>query len=86
MSALAIVIFAFDPVDELEGRVGVIATEPEVGQRLVDEHRAEFIDAHRNESLRFVAGSPAYLAARDALRAARDRVVVRKVRATRPGR
>jgi hypothetical protein len=79
MTAL-VIVFAFDPVDELEGRVGVIAAEPELGGRLLSEHRAELVETHCTDSMRFVAGSEAYLAAREALRAARTRVGVTRVR------
>jgi len=87
MTAVAVIVFAFDPVDELEGRVGVIAAEPDLAQRLVTEHRAELVEPYCNDTMRFVAGSAAFVAARDALRAARGRVAVRKVQpAARRGR
>jgi hypothetical protein len=80
MTALAVIVFAFDPVDELEGRVGVIAAEPDLARRLIAEHRAELVEPYCNDTMRFVAGSAAHQAAGDALRAARDRIGVRKVR------
>jgi len=66
------IVFAFDPVPELEDRVGFMSCTPEVAARLVDAHRVETMDARRaTDGLRYVAGSAAWSAARDALRAAR---------------
>jgi len=76
----AVIVFAFDPVDELDGQVGVIAAESDLARRLVAEFRVELVEAYCTDSMRFVAGSAAYQAAGDALRTARGQVGVRKVR------
>jgi hypothetical protein len=82
MSAGLVMVFAHDPVAELNGAAGAILVEPELAERLVDECRAERIDASTiNDSLRFVAGSPANLAARAALQRAREALPARKRRA-----
>jgi hypothetical protein len=70
MSGL-VFVFAFDPIEELEGREGVLLVRPELAESLIARHHAEDLEAHGKESMRFVAGSPAHAAARDALRAAR---------------
>jgi len=78
-----VIICAFDPVDELEGRSGVLGVEAELGGRLIAEHRAELVETYRSDSMRFVAGSTAFNAARDALRARRDdSTAPRRVRKT----
>lgn len=80
-----VVIFAFDPVEELDGGAGLLSVAEELADRLVAESRAERIDGHQNDSLRFVTGSAANLAAGDALRAKRGHVGVRKVRSAAKG-
>jgi hypothetical protein len=75
-----VIIFAFDPVDELEGGAGALVADAELGHRLVAEHRAELLDVRGRESNRYVIGSAAHAAARDELRTARGRVGVRKGR------
>jgi hypothetical protein len=75
----SVVIFAFDPVDELEGRSGVIVCAGDLAGRLIAEHRAEDLESHRNESMRYVTGSAANLEAAAALRASRGLVAVRRV-------
>lgn len=80
-----VIVFAYDPVEELGGRVGVIVADAEVAERLVAEHLVELAEAHCSDALRFVAGSTAYAAARDELRAARNRIGVRKARTPKAG-
>jgi hypothetical protein len=63
-----VVIFAFDPVDELDGRAGVLVVADELAGRLIAEHRAERVDEYCNDSLRYVTGSAANLEAAAALR------------------
>lgn len=76
-----VIVYAFDPVDELEARSGVLAVEAVLGHRLIAEHRAELMAGHANESMRYVRGSTAHQHAHDALRAARGgKVVPRKPR------
>jgi hypothetical protein len=66
-----VLVFAFDPVPELEERAGLLPCAPELAARLVAEHRVEALEPHRSaEHLRYVAGSPAWAAARAALRQA----------------
>ena len=74
-----VVVFAFDPVDELEGRAGVLVVADDLAERLVAEHRAELLEAHRNESMRYVTGSAANLEAAAALRASHGLLGVRRV-------
>lgn len=73
-----VIVYAYDPVEALGA--GVLVLDAEVGGRLVAEHRAELIETHRHEPMRFVAGSAANLAARDALRAARSEAEARPAR------
>ena len=70
--AAVVVVFAFDPVAELAGRSGVLVVSRELAERLICEHRAEDLESHRGESMRYVAGSVANIAAAAALREARD--------------
>jgi hypothetical protein len=63
-----VIVFAFDPVDELDGRAGVLVVEDELAGRLIAEHRAERVEEHCTDSLRYVTGSAANLEAAAALR------------------
>lgn len=69
--AAAVLLFAFDPVDELDGHEGLLTAEAPLAELLIAEHRAERIEDHATVSMRYVRGSDAHAAARDALRAAR---------------
>ena len=64
----SVVVFAFDPVDELEGRSGVLVVADDLAERLIAEHRAELLEDHRDEAMRYVVGSAANLEAAAALR------------------
>jgi hypothetical protein len=74
-----VILFAFDPVDELEGRAGVLVVAEDLAVRLLEERRAELLEDHRNKSMRYVTGSAANLEAAAALRSARGLVGVRRV-------
>ena len=76
-----LIICAFDPVDELDGKAGVFAVDAELAGRLVAEHRVELVRDYASDSMRFVPGSEAYIAAREALRHRRSNVG-RRVRKT----
>ena len=76
-----VIIFAFDPVDELQGRTGALPADAELAGRLIAEHRAELVETYIADSMRYVSGSDSFNAARDALRAARASAM-RKVRKT----
>jgi len=78
-AAAVVLVYAFDPIDELGGVTGVQPVPDELAGRLIAEFRAELIESHLNDSQRFVAGSPQHEAARLALRARRGEVGVRKV-------
>jgi hypothetical protein len=86
----AVLIFAFDPVYELGGCKGVLLVDAEQAARLVAEHKAEMLEEHRHESMRYVTGSAANLEAGEALRAlraARDQVGVDRMQVKhKPGR
>jgi hypothetical protein len=71
MSGAPVIVYAFDPVAELRDAMGLLVLSAELAGRLVAEHRVEVVGDHINAPLRFVAGSAANVAARDALRAAR---------------
>lgn len=79
MSGGIVIVFAFDPVEELEGRCGMLQADAELGGRLVAEHRAELPGGHAGDSMRYVTGSAAFAGARDALRSLRA-TTVRKAR------
>jgi hypothetical protein len=66
-----VVVFAFDPVPELGERTGILVCTAELAYQLVSEHRAERMGEHANDGLRYVAGSTAHAAAREALRCAK---------------
>jgi len=73
MTTGARLLYAHDPVPELDERVGLMIVEAPLAAQLIAEHRAEAVDrVSNNESMRFVEGSPANLAARDALRQAHE--------------
>lgn len=79
-----VIVFAFEPVPELEGRSGVCVVTEALGARLIEEGRAEDLEAHRSDSMRYVTGSAANLDAAAALRESRDTrglVSVRSVKA-----
>ena len=75
-----VIVFAFDPVEELQDGTGLLPADAELAERLVAEHRAERPQDHAGESMRYVAGSAAFNSARDALRSARDTSPPRKAR------
>lgn len=66
-----LIVYAFDPLDELEHARGILALPAELAGRLIAEHRVEAMAEHAGEALRYVAGSSAHEAARQALRLAR---------------
>jgi hypothetical protein len=67
-----VLLYAFEPVEELEGRAGVAVVEEVLAKRLIEEHRAERIEDHATCSMRYVRGSPEHLRAANELREARD--------------
>jgi hypothetical protein len=69
--ARLVLVCAFDPVAELGNQSGILALPTELAGRLIAEHRVEAASAHSTEALRFVPGSSAFEAARQALRDAR---------------
>lgn len=71
MTAPAVLVYAFDPVEELGGASGLLGLPAQTARRLIAEHRVEEVAPHVADALRFVAGSPAHEAARQALRDAR---------------
>lgn len=71
MSAVPVIVYAFDPVEELDHARGLLVLSAELAGRLAAEHRVEVVGEHIHASLRFVEGSAAHAAAREALRAAR---------------
>jgi len=88
MTTGARLLYAHDPVPELDERVGLMIVEAALAATLVAECRAEAVDrVSNNDSMRFVDGSPANLAARDALRQAREAALAarkRRAAAERP--
>lgn len=79
-------VFAFDPLEELDEREGLVSVQEVLAERLIAERRAERVADHVMDAGRFVPGSPAYLAARDALRAARRDLATPAPRKTRAPR
>lgn len=77
-----VIVFAFEPVDELEGRSGIAVVDAELAALLIAEHRAELMEGHQTESMRYVTGSAAYVGAAAELRAARGLAGVRRVQVT----
>ena len=77
MSGRPVIVFAFDPVAELDDATGLLVLSAELAGRLIAEHRAEPTAPHLGHPMRFVVGSHAYTAARQALRDARDGTVTR---------
>jgi len=75
MPGTPVLIFAFDPIEELGGRAGVLAVEPALAETILAERRAERIEDHATLSMRYISGSPEHAAARDALRAARAELI-----------
>lgn len=87
MSGTNVILYAFDPIHELEGRSGIVVVERALAERLIAEHRAESMETHRNEAMRYVTGSAANLAAAASMRDARGLVPVRRVQVkTAPAR
>ena len=78
------IVYAFDPVEELENRSGLLPVPTEQAERLVAEHRVERVSEHTNSSMRYVAGTNANEAARDALRAARGEAAPAAVQLSKP--
>lgn len=74
MSGAPVIVYAFDPVDELDGALGLLVLSADLAGRLIGEHRVEAVGAHVHAPLRFVTGSAANVAARQALRDAREAV------------
>jgi hypothetical protein len=83
MSGAPVIVFAFDPIDELGDAHGLLVLSAELAGRLIAEHRAEATAPHIASPMRFVVGSAAHDAAREALRAAREADAARSVRAAR---
>ena len=65
------IVYAYDPVDELQGRTGVLPAPRALADQLVAEHRVERLGSHIGSPMRFTPGTPAFQAAREALRKAR---------------
>jgi hypothetical protein len=83
------IVFAFEPVPELEGRSGVCVVDHVLAEQLIAEGRAEDFEAHRGESMRYVTGSAANVAAAAQAAAQRDTrglVSVRRVLPAKPAR
>jgi hypothetical protein len=78
-----VLVYAFEPLPELDGRSGVIALDAADADTLVAALRVERIEPHCNEAMRYVEGSDANRAARDALHAAHRQAAARARRATR---
>lgn len=70
-----VLVCAFDPVAELGNASGLLALSTELAARLIAERRVEATADHASEPLRYVRGSRAYAAARQALRDARAGVM-----------
>lgn len=67
-----VLVFAFDPVLELGGQMGILCLPRAQADRLVAEHLLEETAPHVSIPMRYVPGSPAFAAAREALRQARE--------------
>jgi hypothetical protein len=72
MSGQPVIVFAFDPVEELGGVRGLLVLSAELAGRLIAEHRVESAAAHFGSPLRFVVGSEAHRQAGQALRELRE--------------
>ena len=80
----AVLVYAFDPVDELAGGVGLLAIDAELAGRLAAEQRVELVEEHANDPGRYLTGHPANDAARAALRSARAGALAGERRRGRP--
>jgi hypothetical protein len=69
-----VIVFAFDPVAELDDRTGLLPCASDLAERLIAEHRVERPGVHVHEALRYMRGSLAHAAARDELRRARSAI------------
>ena len=76
-----VLVYAFESLDELDGRSGVIAMDDGDAEVLVAAHRVELIEPHCREAMRYVEGSAANMAARQALAHARRQATARARRA-----
>lgn len=81
-----LIVYAFDPVGELGDALGILVLPAELAARLVAERRVELMREHAGEALRYVSGSLAHEAARQALRMARAQAAPTATRARKAAR